>query len=112
MQLIDRIEVNYFRSVYSVSVKKLRDLNVFLGPNDAGKSNILRALNLFFNNESGYDEDIQFLQDVTHLRQQEARDAKGRLTIWIKVHFNNVEKWKTLPQKFYIKELEPLFRRP
>lgn len=104
MQLIDRIEVNYFRSVYSVSVKKLRDLNVFLGPNDAGKSNILRALNLFFNNESGYDEDIQFLQDVTHLRQQEARDAKGRLTIWIKVHFNNVEKWKTLPQKFYIKK--------
>ena len=49
MQLIDRIEVNYFRSVYSISVKKLRDLNVFIGPNDAGKSNVLRALNLFFN---------------------------------------------------------------
>lgn len=104
MQLIDRIEINYFRSVYSVSVKRLQDLNVFIGPNDAGKSNVLRALNLFFNNESGYDEDLLFLQDVTHLRQEEARDAKGRLTIWIKVHFNNVEKWKTLPDKFYIKK--------
>lgn len=104
MHLIDRVEINYFRSVYTISVKKLKDLNVFIGPNDAGKSNILRALNLFFNNQSGYDEDLQFLQDVTHLRQEEARDAKGRLTIWIKIHFNNVEKWKTLPQKFYIKK--------
>ena len=104
MHLIDRVEINYFRSVYTISVKKLRDLNVFIGPNDAGKSNILRALNLFFNNQSGYDEELQFLQDVTHLRQEEARDAKGRLTIWIKIHFNNVEKWKTLPQKFYIKK--------
>ncbi len=104
MDLIERIEINYFRSVYSVSIKKLRDLNVFIGANDAGKSNVLRALNLFFNNESGYDEELQFLQDVTHLRQEEARDAKGRLTIWIKVHFNNVEKWKTLPAKFFIKK--------
>ena len=104
MHLIDRIEINYFRSVYSVSIKDLKDLNVFLGPNDAGKSNVLRALNLFFNNESGYNEDIQFLQDVTHLRQDEARDAKGRLTISIKIHFNNVEKWKTLPNKFFIKK--------
>jgi AAA15 family ATPase/GTPase len=104
VDLIERIEINYFRSVYSVSIKKLRDLNVFIGANDAGKSNVLRALNLFFNNESGYDEELQFLQDVTHLRQEEARDAKGRLTIWIKVHFNNVEKWKTLPSKFFIKK--------
>lgn len=104
MQLIDRVEINYFRSAYSISVKKLKDLNVFIGPNDAGKSNVLRALNLFFNNQSGYNEDLQFLLDVTHLRQEEARDAKGRLTIWIKVHFNNVEKWKTLPEKFFIKK--------
>jgi AAA15 family ATPase/GTPase len=104
VNLIERVEINYFRSVYSVSLKKLSDLNVFIGANDAGKSNILRALNLFFNNESGYDEELQFLQDVTHLRQEEARDAKGRLTIWIKVHFNNVEKWKTLPRRFFIKK--------
>lgn len=104
MQLIDRIEINYFRSVYSISASKLKSLNVFIGPNDAGKSNILRALNLFFNNEAGYDEELRFLQDVTHLRQTEARDAKGRLTIWIKVHFNNVEGWRTLPDKFFIKK--------
>ncbi len=104
MDLIERVEINYFRSVYSVSVKNLNHLNVFIGANDAGKSNILRALNLFFNNESGYDEKLQFLQDVTHLRQEEARDAKGRLTIWMKIHFNNVEKWKTLPQRFFIKK--------
>lgn len=104
MKIIDRIEVNYFRSVYSISANNLGDLNVLIGKNDAGKSNVLKALNLFFNNQLGYDEDIDFLQDVNHLRQNEAREAKGRLTIWIKVHFNNVENCKTLPEKFFIKK--------
>lgn len=104
MRLIDRIEINYFRSVYSINVKDLRDINVYIGSNDVGKSNILRALNLFFNNEVGYDEELSFLQDVNHIRQEEAKDAKGRLTIWMKVYFNNVEGWKTLPEKFFIKK--------
>ena len=104
MKLIDRVEINYFRSIYSVNIRSLEDLNVIIGGNDSGKSNILRALNLFFNNETSYDEELKFLLDVTHLRQKEARDTKGRLTIWIKVHFNNVENWRTLPEKFYIKK--------
>jgi AAA15 family ATPase/GTPase len=85
-------------------MKDLKDINVYIGSNDVGKSNILRALNLFFNNEVGYDEDLSFLQDVNHIRQEEARDAKGRLTIWMKIYFNNVEGWKTLPEKFFIKK--------
>ncbi len=104
MRLIDRVEINYFRSIYSVNLRSLEDLNVVIGGNDSGKSNLLRALNLFFNNETSYAEELNFLQDVTHLRQKEARDTKGRLTIWIKVHFNNVEGWRTLPEKFYIKK--------
>lgn len=104
MKLIDKIEINYFRSIYNVNVKSLEDLNIVIGGNDSGKSNLLRALNLFFNGKTSYDEELKFLQDVTHLRQKEARDQKGRLTIWMKVHFNNVENWKTLPDKFYVKK--------
>jgi hypothetical protein len=104
LKLIDKIEINYFRSIYGSTAGNLRNLNIFVGGNDSGKSNILRALNLFFNNQTAYDEDLEFLDDVTHLRQREARTAKGRLTIWIKITFNNVEGWKTLPKKFFIKK--------
>jgi predicted ATPase len=105
MQLIRAVEINYFRSIYQLRIAKLKDINVFTGGNDSGKSNILRALNLFFNNKISDSNDLDFLQDVTHSRQSEARDAKGRLTIWIKVTFENVEKWKSLPEIFSVKKV-------
>lgn len=105
MELITKIETNYFRSIYGETVKDVSHCNVFVGTNDCGKSNFLRALNLFFNNETGYDEDLNFIQDVTHFRQQEAVDTKGRLTIWMKVHFINTLGWQTLPKKFWIKKV-------
>lgn len=105
MRIIDSIEINYFRSIYQSKLKNLDDLNVFIGGNDSVKSNVLRALNLFFNNEISDFEEFSFLEDVTHSRQDEAKEAKGRLTIWIKVTFNNFENWKTLPEKFSVKKV-------
>lgn len=87
MQIIHSVEINYFRSIYQFRINRLKDLNIFVGGNDSGKSNLLRALNLFFNNEVSENRKLDFLQDVTHSRQAEARDAKGRLTIWMKVTF-------------------------
>lgn len=104
MQLIDSIEINYFRSAYDVKLKQTRDLNIITGGNDAGKSNVLRAISLFFLNRPSPNETYDFLEDVNHFREGEARDAKGRLTIWIKVHFNNVLGWQSLPDKFFIKK--------
>ncbi|PPJ46566.1 DUF2813 domain-containing protein [Rhizobium sp. KAs_5_22] len=105
MRIIDSVEINYFRSIYQVKLKSVKDYNVLVGSNDSGKSNILRALNLFFNNEISDFESFSFLDDVTYLRQDEARDAKGRLTIWIKITFLNYEEWKTLPEKFFVKKV-------
>jgi len=105
MQLIRSIEINYFRSIYQLRINRLKDLNVFVGGNDSRKSNILRALNLFFNNKISDYASMDFLQDVTHSRQAEARDAKGRLTIWIKVTFSNVEQWRSLPDYFSVKKV-------
>lgn len=104
MRLIDSIEINYFRSAYDVKLKNTSDLNIITGGNDAGKSNVLRAISLFFKNEPSPNEVYDFLEDVNHFREGEARDAKGRLTIWIKIHFNNVLGWQSLPKKFFIKK--------
>ncbi len=103
MQIIDRVDINYFRSVSSLSLTNCNHVNVITGGNDSGKSNILRALNLFFNNQVEPHLDFNFLRDLNRDREEEARSAKGRMTIWIKVHFNNFLKWKSLPDKFYVK---------
>lgn len=45
--LIQKIEIKNFRSIQSLTVKP-KDLAILVGKNDTGKSNILRALDLFF----------------------------------------------------------------
>jgi len=105
MKIITKIEVNYFRSTYSVDLKQINDLNIFIGGNDSGKSNILKSLNLFFNNKTEHEQDFSFLDDLTRKREQEARSSKGRATIWMKVHFNNFLNWQSLPKDFIIKKI-------
>lgn len=104
MRIIDKVEINYFRSIYSGSMNQLKDLNVLVGGNDQGKSNVLRALNLFFHNKTDLYTNFSFIDDLTEGRSEEARDAKGRATIWIKVTFNNFLGWRSLPNKFVIKK--------
>lgn len=41
-------------------------LNIFVGQNDKGKSNILRALNLFFNNETDAGQPFRFADDYCY----------------------------------------------
>lgn len=105
MKIINRIETNYFRSVYSVDLRDLEDFNILIGNNDSGKSNILKSLNLFFNNETELGQPFYFPDDLTRKREDEARSAKGRATIWIKIYFNNFLKWKSLPDEFVIKKV-------
>lgn len=105
MKIIKKIEINYFRSAYSVDLRNINDLNILIGGNDSGKSNVLKALNLFFNNRTELSQGFYFPDDLTRKREQEARDAKGRATIWIKVHFANFLKWKSLPNEFVIKKV-------
>lgn len=45
---ITSLSIRNFRSIVLFN-EKVQDLNIFVGKNDEGKSNILRALNLFFN---------------------------------------------------------------
>ena len=57
MKVITKINIENFRSFLGTrkddkaEVLDATDLNIFSGANDSGKSNILRALNLFFNDE-------------------------------------------------------------
>lgn len=55
MKLV-KMRIENFRSYDNVEVE-LSDLSVIIGQNDAGKSTLLDALNIFFENEKPLDND-------------------------------------------------------
>jgi AAA15 family ATPase/GTPase len=103
---IDKIEISYFRSIYNLKLDGLQDLSVLSGKNDCGKSNILKALNLFFNNETDWKNPLDFQQDFSYKRLNEVRKEtiKGRQFIRVKVSFiRGIKKSiKSLPEKFTV----------
>jgi len=62
MKIIKKIEISKFRSIYSIDIDA-DEINIFSGRNNQGKSNILKALNLFFNGESSFDQDFDHGKD-------------------------------------------------
>ncbi len=73
MKNIARIEIQYFRSIYWANITDLSDLNIFTGKNDVGKSNVLRALNLFFNNSIIDETKFDFQENFNKLRFEQVR---------------------------------------
>ncbi len=71
--MISKIEIQYFRSVYRETISSVQELNVFTGKNDVGKSNVLKALNLFFNNCIVEDGDYLFKENYNLQRLNEVR---------------------------------------
>jgi len=47
--LIKGLTVRGYRSLKNINVENLTNFNVFVGANDSGKSNVLKAIDLFFN---------------------------------------------------------------
>ncbi|MFD1217743.1 ATP-dependent nuclease [Microbulbifer celer] len=56
------MDIRNFRSTRDLSVLPSR-LAVLVGKNDSGKSNVLRALNLFFNGKTDQEDVLKFLVD-------------------------------------------------
>lgn len=103
--MIEKIEIQYFRSIYRVTIVNINDINVFSGKNDAGKSNVLKALNLFFNNHIVFNGDYNFKENYNLQRLEEVRreTIKGKQFIQIKITFKRSRQFeKTLPDSFTV----------
>lgn len=72
---IRSIRIENFRSIRSLDVS-VSQLTVFVGKNDSGKSNILRAVNLFFNGETNPGVEFDFQDDYNFFAPERARKAK------------------------------------
>ena len=75
MNIIERIEIGYFRSFgeKSIKIENLKDLNIFSGSNDVGKSNVLKALNLFFNDEINIWEKFDIEKDLSFWQKERSK---------------------------------------
>lgn len=78
---IQNIAIKNFRSLRRVNIK-VDTFNVFVGMNDAGKSNILKSLNLFFNDKVDGDGPFNYDRDFSYLFPAKSKEAK-KITISI-----------------------------
>lgn len=76
MVRIKYIRIKNFRSIVDLSIDAEK-MNIFVGLNDAGKSNVLKALNLFFNGETEpgatYDFDTDYSK-YAPIRKKKAKE--------------------------------------
>ncbi len=72
---IKTVEIKNFRSIKHSKIE-FKNLNIFVGLNDAGKSNYLKALNLFFNNETDYGKSFDFETDFSNYYEKYSKKAK------------------------------------
>lgn len=72
---IRSVHIENFRSIGSLDAV-ISPLTVFVGKNDCGKSNILRALNLFFNGETNHRVRFNFDEDYNFFAPERQRKAK------------------------------------
>ncbi|MFC4875064.1 ATP-dependent nuclease [Negadavirga shengliensis] len=98
MKIIESIRIKYFRSILNTTRGnqthfKTNDLNVIVGSNDAGKSNYLRALSLFFNNYSEPNVPFSFWKDFS-IQRHGVRREENRIEIELIIN---------PPQKQYFK---------
>ncbi|PCK87042.1 hypothetical protein CPT32_09550 [Rhizobium sophoriradicis] len=105
--LINSVEVKYFRSINTQKIRECKPVNIITGSNDVGKSNLLRALNLFFNEKNEHGDDIVFREEFSHSRLDAVRreSIKGKQFIQIEIEFNCQESFqKTLPPRFKVRK--------
>lgn len=98
MKLVRKIEVSNFRSIRQVTLDNLGDFSAFVGLNNSGKSNFLRALNSFFTDEVEPGQPLSVESD--HYRS--AIRTRRKKVIRVTLHFS-------LPAEFkFRKGLEPV----
>lgn len=70
---LKKVRIRNFRSIVDETIH-FDDFNIFVGLNDCGKSNVLKALNLFFNGETENGHPLDFLRDYC----QHGKTGKGK----------------------------------
>ena len=91
MLKIKQVQIKNFRSIIKATLN-FDQINIFVGLNDAGKSNILKALNLFFNNETEPGVEFDFETDYCKsapIIVKKAKEIEIKITFSIPENYND-----------------------
>ena len=91
MELIYKVSVQGLRSIQDREIDKLGGVTTLVGKNSSGKSNVLRALNLFFNDEIEPGKPLDFARDY-YVPASEKSKKKKRIAVSVTFR---------LPQNFH-----------
>ena len=97
---IRNIYIENFRSVRKLNISA-KALTLLVGKNDSGKSNILRALNLFFNGETHHNKKFNFSDDFNLFYRPPATKAKE---ITIRLEFNIPDSYQEINGDYIVWE--------
>ncbi len=85
---IQKITIKNFRSIKTAKIN-LEDISLFFGKNDTGKSNVLRALNLFFNDETDLGKALNFDIDFNKIDfNKEGNSSKKAREIYVELEIS------------------------
>ena len=85
---ISQIRIKGFRSIQDEEIL-LKPINLLVGYNDSGKSNILKALNLFFNGQTDHGKTFHFDRDYcTHTIQRKGKAPEIEIAVKFKLPSN------------------------
>lgn len=104
--MISQISIRNFRSIASADIRG-NWITTLVGANDAGKSNVIRALNLFFNGETNPGEPFEFSRDFNQFAEARVRKAPQ---IEIRLRFLLPESYRRADQPDEI-EWKKIWRR-
>ncbi len=98
MITIQKVHIKNFRSIVDETID-FTDFNCFVGKNDSGKSNVLKALNLFFNDETDFNMPFDFERDYSQFAkrgQKQAKEISIALDIMVPNTFieHGIKTWK------------------
>jgi AAA15 family ATPase/GTPase len=115
MNIIKQIEIKNFRSFGNIRKEsykliKANELNIISGANDSGKSNVLRALNLFFNGNTNHYQFFDFERDFFRKSKVDEFDVKEEIVTVKNWFYNEKNKNKNsnqtdkayLPAEFWV----------
>lgn len=87
---VKSIRIKNFRSIRNEYII-VENMNIFVGMNDVGKSNVLKALNLFFNGQTDYNVDFDFKRDFSSIFPKTSHSTKE---IVIEIQFTVPDTYK------------------
>lgn len=101
---IRHLHIKNFRSLRDIELQDLENLNIFVGKNSSGKSNLLEALSIFFSNFSVIGGNTAGLNEY-HWFDKKTQDP---IEFEINIELSNDEIKKLFPQADLLKNIKRL----